>query len=762
MPDETPDQPDEKLDQSSAASDNAETLKPSHPMEWPLESREQPPKMIGQYRIIGVIGMGGMGAVYEAAQENPRRRVALKVVKSGAATPAAVRRFHFEVQSLAKLRHPGIAQIYEAGTFQSESGERPFFAMEYIPAARPITDYANEMDLSIEERIRLFGRVCDAVHHGHQRGIIHRDLKPDNILVDRSGNPKIIDFGVARATDSDLAVTTLQTGIGQIIGTLQYMSPEQCLGDPGEIDTRADVYSLGVILYELLCGQLPYDIRKQAILEAIRVIREDAPRRPSTITRLIRGDVETITLKALEKRPDRRYESADGLRRDLERFLQHDPIEARSPSLVYQARMFSRRHRVVVASAAAAVLAISAGLVATSIAWSRAVELNAALEQANVEVLAQRDLAESRLQQAKDLHRSLLRDTFHAVRDLEGAIDAKLQIAGDVAEYFSQQRRAGEATQGDLKTLADAFFEIAEIRGGSARGNRGELMQAVTDIRAARAVWEEIGRAMPEASEPVLKVALMYRREALVHRELDQLGEAMTALESAVRVLGDIGRAHPQYVAAERMRGLSLLDQGDIRYGMDDHSLARRAWSRGLEVLSLLAGQYPENGRIQADQAHALRRVGLAEADSDPRRGLDLLRQSREIFRGKRSANPQSTIALRDLGWSHYFVGWSAMLIPLRDESVGALDEGWKVIVLRCSLNPNDVLARNDVGKYLDSLVAIHNTLDAMDLVPERTRSAAIVLQPVIEANPRNIALAEVLRRIVDTGQQANAGAPQQ
>ena len=763
MPDETPHQPDEPLDEtldgSNAGADDEATLKPSHPAEWPFGGLEATPKTIGQYRIIGIIGSGGMGAVYEAAQDNPKRRVALKVVKSERASPAAMRRFQFEVQTLARLRHPGIAQIYEAGTFQNDAGEQPFFAMEYIPAARPITDYANEMDLSIEERIQLFERVCDAVHHGHQKGIIHRDLKPDNILVDRGGNPKIIDFGVARATDADLAVTTLQTSVGQLIGTLQYMSPEQCLGDPGEVDTRADVYSLGVILYELLCQELPYDITKQAMLEAIRVIREEPPRRPSTITRIIRGDLETITLTALEKRADRRYDSADGLRRDIQHYLQHDPIEARPPTLSYQASMFARRHRTVVTAAAAVVLAITGGLIATGIAWSRAADLNVKLEQANIEVASQRDLAEDRLLQAKDLHRSLLRDTFHEVRDLEGAIEPKLQLASKVVTYFSEQRELGEVDRNDLETLADAYMEIAEIRGGTSRGNIGKIEQAVQDIRAARAVWEEIASGDPTDTESKFKVALMYRREALMHQRLDHLTEAVAALEAAGQLLETIKDGDPKSFAATRVRGLSLLDQGDIRYDMDDLPLAKRAWTRGLKMLSALAERFPDNQRVQADHAHALRRVGLVVADDDPRHAIEHFRQSRDIFLARHDAQPQSTIAHRDLGWSHYFVGWSAMLIPLPDESVRAIDSGWRIIVLRCSLNPNDVAARSDVEKYLGSLIEVHAELDVMNLVPDRTRHAALVLQPIVEANPRNMALAEVLRQVINAGQQATTGA---
>jgi len=247
-----------------------------------------------------------MGTVYEAMQEEPERRVALKLIRPGLAAPRALRRFAHEAEILARLRHPAIAQVFEADSHRGHGG-LPYFVMEYIPGARTITQYAQDQDLSIEQRLKLFAQVCDAVHHGHQRGIIHRDLKPGNILVDESGQPKVIDFGVARATDADMTIATLQTNVGEIVGTLRYMSPEQCAGDSAEIDTRCDVYALGVVLYELLTGQLPYDLSSVSPFDAPRMIREEKPRRPSSVSRVLRGDVETIVLKALEKDRTRRY-----------------------------------------------------------------------------------------------------------------------------------------------------------------------------------------------------------------------------------------------------------------------------------------------------------------------------------------------------------------------------------------------------------------------------------------------------------------------
>jgi tetratricopeptide (TPR) repeat protein len=317
------------------------------------------PRQIGGYRVKRMLAEGGMGRVYLAVQEHPRRTVALKVMKSGVSSRSALRRFEYESQILARLRHPHIAQVYEAGTHHDGAGSVPYFAMEYVPNARPLTEYAQETGIGTRERLAIFAKVCDALHHGHQKGIIHRDLKPSNILVDASGEPKIIDFGVARATDSDMAITTLQTDIGQLIGTLQYMSPEQCEADPHDIDTRSDVYTLGVVLYELLCERLPYDVSSRAVFEATRVIREEPPPRPSTVDRALRGDIETITLKALEKDRRRRYPSAGHLGEDIQHYLAGEPIAARPASLLYVGRTWVRRHRPATA-VAALILALTA------------------------------------------------------------------------------------------------------------------------------------------------------------------------------------------------------------------------------------------------------------------------------------------------------------------------------------------------------------------------------------------------------------------
>ncbi len=327
------------------------------------------PRKIGHYTLQSVIASGGMGTVYKAVQESPRRVVAIKIMKAGVASASALRRFEYEAQLLGRLRHAGIAQIYEAGTHQDGDTKLPWFAMEYIPNAREISAYVRQKKLGTRETLELFARACDAVHHGHQKGIVHRDLKPSNILISPSGDPKIIDFGVARATDSDLALTMMQTNVGQLVGTVQYMSPEQCDADPDDLDIRSDVYALGVTLYELLCGRLPYELDRAPIYEATRIIREHDPARPSTVNTSLRGDIETIVLKALEKERSRRYQSAADLARDLRHYLAGEAIMARPSSMIYQLLVFARRNRALVTGMAVvlAVLVVSAVAVTAAV-----------------------------------------------------------------------------------------------------------------------------------------------------------------------------------------------------------------------------------------------------------------------------------------------------------------------------------------------------------------------------------------------------------
>ncbi|MBO6513262.1 MAG: protein kinase [Phycisphaerales bacterium] len=342
-----------------------------------FEYAERAPVIDG-YTILRLLGEGGMGSVYEAEQLQPTRRVAIKVLRLGHATKALKRRFQLEAEALARLKHPGIAQVYEVGIDQKFG--QPYIAMELVEGPT-LSEYSRKNNLGVRAILELTIKLCGAVDHAHERGVIHRDLKPGNILIDDSGNPKILDFGIARVTEQDVRAVTLNTEVGQIIGTLAYMSPEQASGDPTQIDFRSDVYSLGVLLFEMLTGQLPYDTGKMQLAEALMVVRDHEPTRVSSLDTSFRGDIDTIITKALERDPDRRYQSAFELRNDLQRHLDDEPILARPQSVSYQLEKFAKRNKGFVASVCIVIFLLTAGVVSLSIALQRESEARRSAEE---------------------------------------------------------------------------------------------------------------------------------------------------------------------------------------------------------------------------------------------------------------------------------------------------------------------------------------------------------------------------------------------
>jgi eukaryotic-like serine/threonine-protein kinase len=384
-------------------------------------SSERAGVQIGPYKLLESIGEGGMGSVWMAEQREPvRRKVAIKLIKAGMDTAQVIARFEAERQALALMDHPNIARVLDAG--QTESG-RPYFVMELVKGT-PITEYCDQHRLTPAERLALFVQVCRAIQHAHQKGIIHRDLKPSNILVAPfDGRPvvKVIDFGVAKAIGQQLTERTMFTGFGAMVGTLQYMSPEQAELNNQDIDTRSDIYSLGVLLYELLTGSTPLDmnrLRGAAIAAVLMSINQDEPPKPSTrlsesrdslpsiaaqrhmepakLTRILRGDLDWIVMKALSKDRVRRYETANGLARDIERYLANEPVEAGPPSVRYRVRKFVQRNRGPVAAATLIVLALISGVAGTTWQWSRAVQARSSAELSRDETEAARQLAASR------------------------------------------------------------------------------------------------------------------------------------------------------------------------------------------------------------------------------------------------------------------------------------------------------------------------------------------------------------------------------
>jgi serine/threonine protein kinase len=486
------------------------------------------PRQIGQYRIVRLIGEGGMGAVYEAEQDDPRRRVALKVIRRGVVSRQLLARFRHEAQVLGQLQHPGIAQIYEAGT--SEGGDQPYFAMELI-TGRSLLDEADARGLRTRERLDLIARICDALHHAHQKGVIHRDLKPPNILIDETGQPKVLDFGVARATDADIQTVTVQTDVGELVGTVPYMSPEQASGNPAALDIRSDLYSVGVITFELLGGRLPYDVAGKAIHEAVRVIREEEPSRLSSVNRVFRGDVETIVAKMLEKDKQRRYQSAAELAADIRRYLSDQPIVARPASTIYQIRKFAKRNKAVVTSTVVLfVMLVSALAVVTSALATASRDRDTAQRQATI-TEAVNDFLNNDLLAAVDPRRTTDRDlTVREVLDaaserIEGKfpgeplVEASIRLTlGEtyihLSEYDAaeqhlaralQLRRAGNASAIEIAD-AQLLFGMVLIDLGRFDEAEKELADCVETCR------REVGVTDPRTLDGMNNLAAVYYR----------------------------------------------------------------------------------------------------------------------------------------------------------------------------------------------------------------------------------------------------------
>ena len=376
---------------------------------------------IGPYKLLERLGEGGMGTVYLAEQEVPvRRRVAIKVIRQGMDSSQIVARFQAERQALAVMDHMNIAKVLDAGT--TDAG-LPYFAMELVQGV-PITDYCDAHRLSIEDRLKLFIPVCKAIQHAHQKGIIHRDIKPSNVLVttqDGAPVPKVIDFGVAKSTDR-LADRTMHTQYGTVVGTLEYMSPEQAEASAEGIDTRSDIYSLGAMLYELITGTTPlvWKTSQPTLTEMLRVVRDDEPPRPSTrlsapdwpmaaavarnteraaLARRLKGDLDWIVMKCLEKDRTRRYETANALGRDIERYLADEPTEASPPSTSYRARRVLRKHWKPLTAAALMILLLIAGVVVSSWQAMRATRAETRVREAAVQMQHERDRARLALTQ---------------------------------------------------------------------------------------------------------------------------------------------------------------------------------------------------------------------------------------------------------------------------------------------------------------------------------------------------------------------------
>jgi len=549
--------------------------------------REQPGSLLGPYKLVRTLGSGGMGVVYLAEQLQPvRRSVALKIIKQGMDTEQVIGRFEAERQALALMNHPNIAKVFDAGG--TEDG-RPYFVMELVEGV-PITKYCDQHRLTVAERLELFVPICQAIQHAHQKGVIHRDIKPSNVLVaDFDGNavPKVIDFGIAKATGQQLTEATMFTQLGVVIGTLEYMSPEQAQPMSMDIDTRSDIYSLGALLYQLLTGVTPLkasQLNESAYLEMLRKIREEEPLSPSSrlaqstetlqqtseergtdagrLPKLLRGELDWIVMRALEKDRARRYETANGFARDIQRYLAGEPVEAGPPSATYRLRKFATKNRVLLATSAAfvALLILGAAVSTWQAVRARRAEKVATTERdrANTEAASAKAvtdfLEKSLLSQASANQQSGLDEQpdpdvkvrtllDRAAAGIGGKFGKQPLVEADIRETIGETYRDLALTPQAAEQFQKQYDLDRKAKGADdpdtleALGNVATIRKDEGKVAESTQLWEKVVAGLTRAlGGDDLRTAKAMQSLAVGYMELGQYAKAEPLLKQAFSI----------------------------------------------------------------------------------------------------------------------------------------------------------------------------------------------------------------------------------
>ena len=597
------------------------------------------------YRVTRLAGEGGMGAVYEAWQEKPNRRVALKLLRPGLFTPSLLNRFNLEVEILGRLEHPAIARIYEAGSFNADRKVQPWFAMEYIEGTA-ITEFARIKNLSIKERIILLKQVADGAHHAHQNGVIHRDLKPANILIDAHGMPKILDFGVSRIAETDVHLSKLSHDSGIPVGTLYYMAPEQATGQAGDVDIRSDVYALGKVMYEVLTGLKAHPLDASRIRQVSQENRKRKPGDPANITRVLKGDLGLIIGKCIEHDKANRYGSAAAFADDLQRYLDNKPVSAHSPSVLYLAGKFTQRHKVLVGAGTSVMCALVAGLILAGTGLRKARIAEDAARGAEAEAVQQRNRAETNLHHALNTVDQFT--TLIAQGPLSGipmANPIRDQLLRDAVSFYEQLASVNMDDFALQEELSRSLVLLAEE------------FRAAGDLPSAKAIWE---KRIANLDKLIEKQPAKYEYRRALARSWDDLSKILARtgdMKASLRAQ-DHARSEFEKLLSDTPDRTDILtdmaksrDDWIVIYGRSGrHAEARNACEEAIRIKERLVSAFPLEPDIKRDLARSWDDLGEMLSSARNREGADLaFRKAEVIKRGLVSEYPDKVQYQRSL-----------------------------------------------------------------------------------------------------------------
>jgi len=698
---------------------------------------------IGGYQIIRELHRGGQGVVYRAMQEHTQREVAIKVLLEGRlASSSARRRFEREIELTAQLKHPNIVAIFHSGL---TSDRRQYCVMDYVRGLR-LDQHVRAEELVLRETLELFATVCDAVMYAHQRGIIHRDLKPSNILVDQSGEAKVLDFGLAKQTLGP--AETFVSVSGQVFGTLPYMSPEQTQGQPEAIDTRTDIYALGVILYELLTGGFPYPV-EGPFSEVIRHINETPPALPSktwaqanaahtvdqsgTLKCPIDDEVQTIVLKALAKEPERRYQTPQELAHDLRHYLAGEPIAAKRTSTWYVLRKTIRRHRVRFALVAALALAVSGSTIALSVMYRNQSRLLAEVEQ-------ERDRAQRRFGQVRKLARSLIYDFHYRIADLKGSIPARQLLVTTALEYLDSLVAEASDEPGLLRELASAYEYVGDIQGNPNNANLGDTAGALQSYRKTLEITQALVSAEPDSKDRLSELAIAHQKIGDVQRAVGQTTEALASYGSALEIVEELVRRNPNHPKWQNRLAIALDKFGDVQRDLGRSDDALTNYRRSMQVREAAVQAEVDNDDLMRRLFISYIKVGnILREQNQAGEALEGLLRAAKIAERLAELHPNQIRAQRDLYIIHSQIGYTHMKMGQAAQAIASHIKSVEVAETMAIADRRDLRAQSDLALAYNLLgeaqVQANETAAALGTY----RRARGILEGLVEGDGGNI-----------------------